>query len=256
MRRERVREELRNEDVLQERLEQLRLRDEKRRTDELIAGKPLDQQTPAAPGVQQAPGLQNELVVAAPTSQPGQPGAVGQAPVVASAYPPGTAYPGAVPNPNPGQPIYTDQVTSTASMTTSVANNPEGSSDKTTIMITPHAGLSNLNVNNAFQVDPHFSAGIGLAIAATDNLAFEAGLQLQPVRDQPRLEQSVRGAAAELLRGHGSGKSGHAEPEPERVRSRDEALASGSGVEGSSVPRAGGAYSKGYLNYSQQYQQA
>ena len=65
MRRERVRVELRNEDVLQERLEQLRLRDEKHRTDELIAGKPLDETavttTAAAPAA--TPALQNQLVV-------------------------------------------------------------------------------------------------------------------------------------------------------------------------------------------------
>ena len=49
MRRERTREELKNEDILQERLEELRLRDEKRRTDQLLGTTSQDPNAPVAP---------------------------------------------------------------------------------------------------------------------------------------------------------------------------------------------------------------
>ena len=61
MRRERTREELKNEDILQERLEELRLRDEKRRTDQLLGTTSQDPNAPVAP----IAGLANQQVLRA-----------------------------------------------------------------------------------------------------------------------------------------------------------------------------------------------
>ena len=178
MRRERVRAELQNEDVLQERLEELRLRDEKRRTQDLLTGKALDANGEAAAPAQ-GQGLRDEAVMAPVTERPGQGlpqppvTTIGPAPAnnVASAYPQGYGQPvQPMGNPN-GYPMGYQQesVATSAAMATSVSN-PE---DKTMLYIRPFAGIPNMDVNNAFDVRPHYAAGVGLGVGAGESLTFD-----------------------------------------------------------------------------------
>ena len=73
LRRQRVREELRNEDALQERLEELRLRDEKRRTDQILGNgaNPADGSMAAPKPLYGAASAQDEVVAAPVLDRPG-----------------------------------------------------------------------------------------------------------------------------------------------------------------------------------------
>ena len=171
MRRERVRTELKNEDILQERLEELRLRDERRRTDHLLgvqsgaeAAQPVGQVGPAFQ-------LPKEEVVAAPlTERPGQVQAVVQpvAPVQAV---------------QPVQPqvqvasvqIPAPQDQFAASHSTAVSSSVSENGEKTIVYVQPRFGISNFNGQQAYDIRPRYSGGLTLGVGISDNLSFEAG---------------------------------------------------------------------------------
>jgi outer membrane protein W len=176
MRRERTRTELKNEDLLQERLEELRLRDEKRRTDQLLGAENNQLGGTAAPVM--APVAETTQGVVSPVTD--HPGEVLNAPVPTAAQAQAQA-----PAPAQGQAVaayvaspYTPaaqaQMAGNQSVTSAQAV-PGSSDDHTKLYITPRFGVSVMNVDNAFNVSGKYSAGVGLGMGITDNLSFEVG---------------------------------------------------------------------------------
>jgi hypothetical protein len=139
LRRSRMRVELKNEDVLQERLEELRLRDEKARTDQIIVG---------GAAAMASTGIQETVVVAPVTERAGR---VSSEVLVADLRGGGGA---------------------------STANVDAREKDEARFWVMPRVGISNMNNSDTyFEVVPHYSAGIALGVDASDNLAFELGYQ-------------------------------------------------------------------------------
>jgi hypothetical protein len=181
MRRERVREELKNEDVLQERLEELRLRDERKRTEQLLGGKTVTTVNTESPmplvapigtvapvGTAQMVPVQEEMIVAPVAERPGQAQVLPVAPAPAQVV--------AVPAQPQAVAAAPQTVAGVDAGGVSQATAPAvADSDKVRFIMRPYAGVSNINVNNLFDVRPHYAAGIGLGIGASDNLTFEVG---------------------------------------------------------------------------------
>ncbi len=143
LRRQRVRTELKNEDMLQERLEELRLRDERRRTDDLLSVGALSNKENNAPVAAAAP---EQVVVGNAANQPGT---VAPAPVA-----------------------YNGSAVSAKDLSTSV----ESDADKTYISIVPRAGVAGMtNSPSNFDVKPHYALGVGLDVGTSENLTFELG---------------------------------------------------------------------------------
>jgi outer membrane protein W len=176
MRRERTRTELKNEDLLQERLEELRLRDEKRRTDQLLgaegAGAAAGQQLGGTANMNVAPDALSVQGVVAPVTD--HPGEVLNAPVP-------TAAQGQAQGPNvaaytasPYTPAAQAQIAGGQSITAQQAV-PSADSDHTKFTISPRAGVSIMNVDNAFTVSGKGAAGVGLGMGVTDSLSVEVG---------------------------------------------------------------------------------
>ena len=147
MRRERMREEMKNEDVLQERLEALRLKDEQKRSDQILA---MPATNAVAPATATLP-MKEEVI-----SQGMAPTAV----VVASATP-----------------VKSDQISTAqaASVTSADASTSAPAEKKTTMIIAPRGGLTEINATSQFNISPRFTAGLGLAVAASDNVIMEVG---------------------------------------------------------------------------------
>lgn len=143
LRRARLREELKNEDVLQERLEELRLRDERRRTDQVL-GVAAKEQAPVPTG---AMAMQQEIVSPSLATQ--------QQPVI--------------------QPVaaQSDQIMVSHAQATTSAEAEESFASK--ISVTPRAGIADLIGNNYFRTIPRFAAGVGLGVSVTEQLTFEVG---------------------------------------------------------------------------------
>lgn len=202
MRRERVREEVRNEDLLQERLEELRLRDEKRRTDQMVgAAAPLSGATvfvapaeaplPPMPVVEERVGT---MATAAPTFAPansqvlaGTGGA--NRPVVFAqntqyGAPNSAAGMQAQPiqpvvyNPAPSDQLATGQSSAmfvnANTLTTEHAQNAE---DKTAFWITPKFGVSNMAETDGLNTQGRYTAGVGFGVGISENLSFDLGYQ-------------------------------------------------------------------------------
>jgi outer membrane protein W len=170
MRRERTRTELQNEDLLQERLEELRLRDEKRRTDQLLGQEPGAQQAGEANMSVAAPTAPTTQGVAAPiTDHPGQYVA---APVPTQVQatnqgPEAAAYG----NYTPGAQA---QIAGGQSVTTMSASDLD-KDDHVKFSMSPHAGVSIMNTNSAFDVTGKVAAGFTLGMGISDNVTFELG---------------------------------------------------------------------------------
>lgn len=188
MRRERVREELRNEDILQERLEELRLRDEKRRTDQMVGPAPLaGASTVAETTLPPIPVVAEERVGAMATmpSPVAQPVVSANRPVVVAQN---TQY--AVPNGAPlsGAPMMQAQgsdhlgmgqaSTSFVSANTVTASEPALSpEEKTAFWVTPKFGVSNMAENDGLNTQGRYSAGIGFGVGVSENMSFDFGYQ-------------------------------------------------------------------------------
>lgn len=156
MRRERVRTELRNEDILQERLEELRLRDEKRRTEQLVNNSsvyPQDSVSVVPASVAAAP--------VAPVKEE-KVGTLAATPAVAK-----VASVSAV--------TQQDQMVQVSSGSVTAAT-VDTSDEKTLIYINPRAGVGSFtsNVLN-YDVRPHFALGVALGADVSNNLSIEVG---------------------------------------------------------------------------------
>jgi outer membrane protein W len=239
LRRERVREELRNEDTLQERLEELRLRDEKKRTEQLIqgpVGATVDGAAPQAAAVPaQAPAanssIQQEVIVAPVTDHPGKAAATPQ-------LQPLTPTAAVLASPQgPDAP--------TAVITTNAAPASEG--DKTMFTIKPQAGIANLSSSDGYDLHPHFSVGGGLAVEASNYITFEAnytyseyGVDIASVNPFANYYQSAGGSGLQTLvlkqNVFDAGLKFHLLGQDSRVRP---------------FIGGGGGYSKSYMNYNQ-----
>lgn len=153
MRRERIRSELKNEDILQERLEELRLRDENRRTEQLLGSGAVPS---GGESVAQAP-VQEQVVVPPVTDRPGQPAvAPTGSPALAMAST-GT---------------QTDAVTVSHAQATVL-----DSEEKTQLTLAPRAGLSSMNNSSGYNLQSRYTAGIGLGVGVSDTVTFELGYQ-------------------------------------------------------------------------------
>ncbi len=166
LRNKRTRLEIQNEDMLQRRLEEIRLRDEQRRMDQLLAKEGyvkqgqaadtldvgLSSPIPAAPAVQApAPVVLQEQVVS-PSLQ-----AAPVAPAVPSV--------GFVPGP---------AVLATPSLMSSSSTLPS-EEPSARVSLIPRFGVSNFQDQVATEVNSRFAAGLGIGLDVTDNLAFEIG---------------------------------------------------------------------------------
>jgi hypothetical protein len=195
MRRERVREELKNEDSLEERLEELRLRDEQRRTNQILGVQGQDP-TGAATAPVLAPangvGMQNEAVVAPVTDHPGEmlqaPALPAQAQPVQAAQQPVQMVQPIIGQTVTGQPIYgapvpaqrTDQLTTSSAMAVSQTTAPVDSgnpSDKTPVSISARAGVAGMSSVNGFDIRPSAAVGIEGGVGVTDNVDLVLGYQ-------------------------------------------------------------------------------
>jgi len=171
MRRERTREELKNEDILQERLEELRLRDEKRRTDQLLGSTSQDPNAPAAPiaGLaNQAP--QSEVVVSPVTARPGE-AAPQVAPIPTSAQ--AQQYSGA---PATYTPAAQQQMMGASAATAVAAPSDEDKPNQ--FYIGAHGGISSLNLGSnmyGLSATGLYSLGVAGGVMISDYMALEVG---------------------------------------------------------------------------------
>jgi outer membrane protein W len=173
LRRERMRTELKNEDVLQTRLEELRLRDEQKRTNQILAPSPTGDEAAVVAPSGPALGLQQQAVVAPVTEHPGQPVLV---PALAPALVPPS-------QPLPGQQVASIQNTTTMDQTGAVgissassSSNDTSPKDKSIFGLTARGGISNMSASNlGYSISPQFSAGIAGSVAASDYLSIELG---------------------------------------------------------------------------------
>ncbi len=140
LRRQRVREEIRNEDLLQERLESLRLRDEQRRTDDLLG---TNGAAASATSTAIANGPRDVVVVGAVAS---------------------TASPVAG-----GDTVVVSQ--SVATSTYEDEEKPEHSR----FGIMPRAGMSQTAGNDGYDIKPHYALGVGIEIGTSSPVSFEVG---------------------------------------------------------------------------------
>lgn len=143
MRRQRLREELRNEDILTQKLEELRLKDENRRTADILG------QHPAT--LEPTPALQEQRVGIVAQAAPAA------APVVVSAV------------------SKTEETAPVVKADAQVAK--EDDEDKTRVSIIPRGGLTGIiNSNsNAYDITSNYSFGVGLGVDINDYVAFMAG---------------------------------------------------------------------------------
>lgn len=146
MRRERLRQEMKNEDMLQERLEELRLQDERRRTDSLFG-----QENAPAASVAPAAALQEQIVTAPVTENPG----AGVVKVPVQEAPAATVETGPI-----GQSSVAD-----------ISNE----SDKSQFYLLPRAGFTELSNKSGLDIRPRFSGGIALGVVSSENVSFEFG---------------------------------------------------------------------------------
>lgn len=198
LRRKRMREEMKNEDLLQQRLEELRLRDEEKRTQKVLKSTGLDEETAeaekkkeseakakaAAAAVTTAPVLEEELVVAPVTEAPAAPPASYQmnpAPVTgvathdqiivnqSSTAPASQSATSAALAPAPSAAVESAGVSATSSDSVGIKDE-----EKTRISIQPRFGLLSIQ-SNQYDMNAKFAAGIGLGFEATDQIAVEIG---------------------------------------------------------------------------------
>jgi len=171
LRRERVREELRNEDTLQERLEQLRLRDEQRRTEQLIGA------TPVSPSIGGGAVLMEQSVISPITERPGD-----RSDSLARTQASALSAPGA----------YSAPITSVSAG----APREEYGSEPSLVTISPRGGISNMRDTLSYTVNSRYSAGLGLGVEVSRNLSFEMGYTftefgVAPAYNSPLVQQVV-----------------------------------------------------------------
>ncbi len=142
LRRHRIRAEMRNEDKLSEKLEELRLKDELKRMDAL-SGVNKEEQKPAEPVIEQQIGT----LAAAPSATIAVPAS--NAPVA------------------PAPAVAPQSVAE-------VKEEKKEDEDKMRVGITPRGGLAGI-INSNFEVSSRYSFGVGVYVDVMNHLGFEAG---------------------------------------------------------------------------------
>lgn len=167
LRRARMREEMKNEDLLQQRLEELRFRDEQKRSAKLLKQSGLDEDdSAAAKNVGTAAPVMQEQVVA-PVAAPAASYQMAPAPQYQQTQ---------------LQPISNDAVkssqSSAASVSTSMSEAPsEGKfveEKRSGIAIIPHVGFPFLK-NSSYDFESRYAAGLSLGFDVSDYVAVEVG---------------------------------------------------------------------------------
>lgn len=160
MRRQRVRTELKNEDLLSQKLEELRLKDEMKRTDvisgNLVAsGVAKDVSTATAGFASPADSLQEQRIGSA--ASPAAPtGASGVSPVAVSS------------------PSLAVQTAGPVSATSVLAADDKAEEEKTRVTLVPRGGMSGVT-NSIYSMESRFAAGLGVVVDANDYIAFAGG---------------------------------------------------------------------------------
>lgn len=149
MRRQRLREELKNEDLLTQKLEELRLKDEMKRTDELLGS-----------GVKKADDsvMQEQRVGSAAAESKTMQTPMAQLPAPAAL----ASSPGSEP------------VAPTNQTVAEVKPAEEKDEFSNRVSITPRFGTASLT-NSIYDVSAKFSTGLGISVDVTDYIAFEGG---------------------------------------------------------------------------------
>ncbi len=151
MRRSRVREELKNEDILQEKLENLRLQDEARRTAEVSAlAAHADLNPQAQPVNNTRPVVTGNEVVVAPVSD--HPGKAADVVIVQQSAPAGGS--------------------STAQITTTP---PSNGMEPNTLKFSPRLGMAGTLGSNAANINSRYAAGLGAEVGVSDSVGVEMG---------------------------------------------------------------------------------
>lgn len=255
MRRARVREELRNEDALQERLEELRLRDEKRRTDQILGVAGASGSTAATGAAGSAVNLpaplygqvQEEAVSAPVTERPGQAPRSPQmvAPAQAVAGPSGGPQLAGISSMNSA-----DQV-SPSTMTASMdLDKPK---DKSVFYVMPRAGLGAMSNSGGYDVSPKYAGGVSVGVATSEFLSFELGYTYAEygvnIGSSNPFVQQIQG----MQNYYGNGQNSNTLAYKQNVVDIGMKLHL---MDSSSRVRpfvgGGGAWSKGFINYDQQ----
>ena len=243
LRRERVREELNNEDKLQERLEQLRLRDEQKRLDGMLNNGKNDGAANASTPAPQA--------AVAPLPAPALVEETVGTPATDPSFDPAAEMPVKKKLVHGKKVVVADEDVVVVSQASAVE--PETiahpAEDKTLIQVTPKAGVSNMSGVDALKVSGHFSTGVGLGIGAGDRLVFELGYTYSEYGIEMNGYNANMGWAA---------PNGNYESRALKQNVFDVGLKAylvDSDAKFRPFIGAGGAYSKGYLNYDDQYRQ-
>lgn len=161
LRRQRLREELKNEDLLTTKLEELRLKDEMKRTDQLLgSGVNKEQEKPAPIQELRVGSAAVETPAAMPASAAVAPvplnPAVNTAAIVSAQVQPGAQ---------------------TSMATVPVLPNEEGEMENNRVSITPRIGISNItnSANTFYEISSKYSLGGDISVDVTDHIAFTAG---------------------------------------------------------------------------------
>ncbi len=163
VRRTRMREEMKNEDLLQQRLEELRLRDEQRRSEKLLKSSGLsedeDAEKASLSAGTSAPVMKEEQVVAPITETV-------TAPEVKTTT---------------SQSVKTDVVSSTQSTATQMSVAPVGdypsekSKSANGISIMPKIGFASISNADSYNFDSRFTAGLALGFSVSEYVGLELG---------------------------------------------------------------------------------
>jgi len=143
--------------VLQERLEELRLQDEKRRADQIMA----NSNNGATPG---AVALPQALYSGTPAQAAPQTTYVGAAAANA-------------PQPAPMNPALNGGVvvTGEAGQSNTQVSLPSESSDRSKFAVSLGAGLASMSSQGYYQMNPKYALGLAITMAASDYLSFSVG---------------------------------------------------------------------------------
>jgi len=181
VRRTRMREEMKNEDLLQQRLEELRLRDEERRSEKLLKSTGLsgdDAEKSASLDAGTAAPVMKEEQVVAPITE------VAATPEVKSTV---------------SSSVQTDAVSSTQSTATQMSVAPIGdysSEQKKSgngVSIMPKIGFASISGANQYNFDSKFTAGLALEFSVSDYVGLELGYAYSEYALSPGTQSYVPG---------------------------------------------------------------
>lgn len=283
VRRKRMREEMKNEDLLQQRLEELRLRDEEKRTKKVLKATGLEEESSEESSKKESvkSSVQNSLptapskdleiveeVVSAPVNEvkvkPSPVYQMSPAPTadqikITQSVPEYSARPAPVSQPIVERVVeYRGNIdeeevaprskksSSKSSSGKSIQKVSSSSSDSSAaaISITPRIGFASIS-NKDFQFNPHYSAGIGLNFDVSENVGVELGYNYS--------ESGIQLQNAYSLSAYGTGEELNYKMNLFDISMKLYFTDTSSKIR----PYIGGGvgYSEGYVNYSDRIQQ-